>query len=56
MTLFFVQDVEITAMYADASGALKVHKVNSKDLSASWMWKKYNDETHVNPKGGPVLC
>ncbi|XP_026665747.2 probable galacturonosyltransferase 3 [Phoenix dactylifera] len=46
------KDVEITTMYADASGALKVHKVNSKDLSASWMWNNYHGETHVNSKGG----
>lgn len=54
MSLFFAQDVEITTMYADASGSLKVHKVSSKDLSASWMWKNHNDETPVNPKGGLV--
>ncbi|XP_019705550.2 probable galacturonosyltransferase 3 [Elaeis guineensis] len=46
------KDVEITIMYADASGSLKVHKVNSKDLSASWMWKNNNDEIPVNPMGG----
>lgn len=55
MTQLFVQDVEMTATYADASGALKMHKVNSKDLSDSWKWKNSNEETHANPEGGLVL-
>ncbi|RZC45738.1 hypothetical protein C5167_038693 [Papaver somniferum] len=37
-------DIDITATYTDASGAVQISTVKSKDLSSSWVWQHPNDE------------
>ncbi|RZC67378.1 hypothetical protein C5167_011072 [Papaver somniferum] len=37
-------DIDITATYTDASGAVRISTVKSKDLSSSWVWQHPNDE------------
>ncbi|KAI3956185.1 hypothetical protein MKW98_008703 [Papaver atlanticum] len=37
-------DIDITATYIDASGAVQISTVQSKDLSSSWVWQHPNDE------------
>ncbi|KAF6148394.1 hypothetical protein GIB67_036609 [Kingdonia uniflora] len=38
------EDIDIIATYADASGTVRINTVNSKYLSASWVWQNPDDK------------
>jgi len=46
----YVQNIDITTTYTDASGVVKTHTVKSRDLSSSWVIEKY-DENHLETNG-----
>ncbi|OVA00617.1 Glycosyl transferase [Macleaya cordata] len=46
------EDIYITATYTDASGAVRINTVKSKDLSASWVWQNPDDESSNQIKSG----
>uniref|UniRef100_A0A5B7BPM4 Hexosyltransferase n=1 Tax=Davidia involucrata TaxID=16924 RepID=A0A5B7BPM4_DAVIN len=43
------KDIDIIVTYSDASGAVRIRTVKSRDLSASWVWKIPADENHEQP-------
>ncbi|KAF8405542.1 hypothetical protein HHK36_010449 [Tetracentron sinense] len=50
-----MQDMDIVATYSDASGAVQISTVKSKDLSASWVWENPIDRNRDQPKSAQVL-
>lgn len=41
----FTQDIDIIAAYSDASGHIRLARLKTMDLSASWVWE---NPTNVN--------
>lgn len=52
-TTSYVQDIFVTTVYTDVSGAVKTRTINSRKLSASWAWKN-PDEDYQTRDDGPV--
>ncbi|XP_075503354.1 putative galacturonosyltransferase 3 isoform X2 [Primulina tabacum] len=40
------KDIEIIVTYGDSTGAVQVRSIRSRDLSASWVWKKPGVKNH----------
>ncbi|KAL8267434.1 hypothetical protein R6Q59_004778 [Mikania micrantha] len=49
------KDIDIIVTYTDTSGAIKIRTVNSKDLSASWVWKNPIDDDQSKEKDSKSL-
>ncbi|KAK6916815.1 Glycosyl transferase, family 8 [Dillenia turbinata] len=46
----YEKDFDIIATYSDASGAIRISAVKSRDLSASWVWDSPHDANHDQPR------
>ncbi|XP_071696332.1 probable galacturonosyltransferase 3 [Rutidosis leptorrhynchoides] len=49
------KDIDIIVTYTDTSGAIRIKTVNSKHLSASWVWKNPIDDNQGKKEGLELL-
>lgn len=43
----YVQNMDITTAYTDASGMIKTRSAKSEDLSSSWVIEKYDEQIQI---------
>lgn len=53
--LYICQGFDITVAYADVSGDVRTHTINSRDLSSSWVWDNPCNGKHSTEKTKVVL-
>ncbi|KAK4491491.1 hypothetical protein RD792_002241 [Penstemon davidsonii] len=49
------KDIDIIVTYSDPSGAIRVRRIPSRDLSTSWVWKNPGDEKRDQTRSSQVI-